>query len=181
LPKKGFVVLELGGAPWEAWLVEEQAELVKLKARMPDDEEDKKRRFRQIARQQEKLQSNSRLFAVDAGSDPTTLRQLYQDRGRYAIVSAELRARFSNDDEQRVYGTIESLLTDRLHVPLSLHRPLVDLPQRKGWSRYDSELEVRDWQPRYSVAVNWGRRFEPWIESIALIESGIEAEKASAN
>ena len=37
------MVLELGGAPWEAWLVEERAELVKLKARLPDDEEDEKR------------------------------------------------------------------------------------------------------------------------------------------
>lgn len=181
LPKKGFVVLELGGAPWEAWLVEERAELVKLKARLPNDDEDEKHRVRQVARQQEKMQSNSRLFPIDAGADPTVLRQRYPDRSRYAIVLAEVKVRFSNEnDERNVYGSIVSLLSSKLHVPVAMQPALLDLPQRKRWSQYDTTLELRELQPRYSVTVNWGKRFEPWIESIELTEAGVRAIKTSA-
>jgi hypothetical protein len=178
LSKKGYVVLELAGAAWERWQVEKRGEIEKLAAQTPDDEEGATRLARQIARQQEQLQSNSRLFPIDAGADPAVLRQRYPDRSRYAIVLAEMKVRFSNendDDERTVYGSIVGLLSSKLHVPLSVQSPLVDLPQRKRWSRYDSTLELRDRQPRYSVTVNWGKRFEPWIETIDLTEAGVKA------
>jgi hypothetical protein len=169
------VVLEFAGVAWERWQVEKRGEIAKLAAQTSDDEEGAKRLARQVARQQEQLQSNSRLFPIDAGADPAVLRQRYPDRSRYAIVMAEMKVRFSADDERRVYGSIVSLLTAQLHVPLSVQSPLADLPQRKYRSRYDSPLELRDWQPRYSVTVNWGKRFEPWIETIALTEAGVKA------
>jgi hypothetical protein len=175
LSKKGYVVLEFAGVAWERWQVEKRGEIAKLAAQTSDDEEGAKRLARQVARQQEQLQSNSRLFPIDAGADPAVLRQRYPDRSRYAIVMAEMKVRFSADDERRVYGSIVSLLTAQLHVPLSVQSPLADLPQRKYRSRYDSPLELRDWQPRYSVTVNWGKRFEPWIETIALTEAGVKA------
>lgn len=174
LPRKGYVVLELGGAPWQAWQADKNEEIRALQGQAAKDDQERKRLERQIEWIRVDLQSQSRLFAVDAGGDPETLRQRYADRSRYVIVAAEIRIRATRvkDQPQRLFGSIRTLLTDRLHVPLALQEPLAKLPDRPYRSRYDDDSEVPQWQPYYTVQVRWGRRYEPWIEVIELTSAG---------
>jgi len=67
-----------------------------------------------------------------------------------------------------VQGRVEELLVDQLHVPRDPQVPFAELPPRKYFLQYDETPEVRDWQPRYSLKVNWGSRLEPWIETATL-------------
>lgn len=172
LPKRGYVVLEYAGEAWRNYQVEKETEIAELEGKTPADAEEAEQLASQVARIRHNLLSCSRLFAVDVGPGPDALRQRYPDRSRFAIVAAEVRAGYSYTDERKVHGRIVQLLVDRLHVPLPLQKPLVGLPPRKHPSSYDASPEARNWQPRYTVTVNWGNRFEPWVEAVVLTPAG---------
>lgn len=178
LPRKAYVVLELEGEAWSSWVNDQDAEISRIQKLELNEELTAEDRMRQISRVREKIQSTSRLFAMDIDSDPERLRQRYPDRTRYAVVSAEVRVGYErNDDDLKLYGRISQLLVDNLHVPLDGQTPLLGLPAREYLSSYDAPTEVREWYPRYTVTVNWGQRYEPWVEAIELTAAGIEATK----
>ncbi len=172
LPKRAYVVLEYAGDAWHNYQIEKETEIDELKRKTPADEKKAEQLASQIGRIHQDLRSRSRLFAVDVGPDPDVLRQHYPDRSHFAIVAAKVRAGYSNTDELKVHGRIEQLLVSRLHVPLSLQMPLVGLQPRASFSVYDATPGVRNWQPRYSVTVKWGSRFEPWVEAVVLTPAG---------
>lgn len=153
LPRQGFVVLEYAGEAWRSWQVDTEEEIVTLErdAEAEADDDKRERIVSRIARKREQLQTNSRLFVVDAGPDPQRLRQNYPDRTRFAISAARVRVYSSHRKGEKpvLKGTIMNLLVSSLHVPKSLQTPLAGS------------------DPVFTAQVHWGQRYEPWIESIS--------------
>ena len=108
LPRDAFVVLELGGATWEAWVKKQ--------------EDREQQRVYNDSRGPSWARSGTRLIAVDAGRDPAALRHRYPDQARYLIAQTTIRlARQSRWDPQ----------TKRRHSPrFSVRLYPADHPKR---------------------------------------------------
>jgi hypothetical protein len=165
LPRKVFIVLEQDG-PSRRKALERAAKALAtardLKQAHPENEdlheafEAARKRFahEQVAA--------SRLFAVDAAADPEALRKIYSDRSRFIIAAGLVRAGYRYEGNQwRVNGTISRLVIERIHVPLVLRQPLDTILDR---DRLKTKAPA---PPRYEVVLAYGRRFEPWIVSVA--------------
>ena len=98
----------------------------------------------------------SRLFAIDAGLDAATLRALYPDRTRYAIVRGRVDARM-NVDGREGRGAIESIGADEVNVPLAW-RGVIDGMRPYG-GRSDNPAA------HFQATLALGHRFEPWLVS----------------
>ena len=95
----------------------------------------------------------SRLFVVDAGLDYMALRRQYSDKSRFLIAKGVVQL-IHNEMEKRVFGYIQELSIQTIHVPLE-HKELIS-----GLAYYNDE------GPRYSAVVHYGSRYEPWIASV---------------
>ena len=168
-PRHAWVVLEFEGQAWEAALAAHEQELRELAEKIGKREATEQ----QLEDRQQALEHlrerASRLFAVDAGLDPATLRKRYADESRFLIVSADLRMQVippvdsrQGAGEAMVRGVITSILTSRIHVPLQ-HRIALD----GALGAEDVAGRPHAGPPRYEVLLNWGSRHEPWIEEIA--------------
>lgn len=141
LVKKAYIVLELGGQPYAEAV--KRAEDYLAKAKKDKDESEIEHILKRITGVRE---SDSRLFAIDAGIDPVSLRRQYSDKSRFLILKGVI--------EPRLYGSIllgriKSLGVESMHVPLAIR------------DSFDADRESR-----FSVELVVGARYEPWIESI---------------
>lgn len=159
LPKEVFIVLELGGEPHRQSI--RQLELAyeriaETLENMPDDKDllDEEERVKEALDHAES--SASRLFAVDAGLDPITLREIYPDRSRYMVTRAivEKHISYTDDNIEKTVGYIRRLSIERIHVPLKFRNVL------------ESIRSTSPPMDDYMVDVAFGRRYEPWIVSI---------------
>jgi hypothetical protein len=168
IPKEVYLVLELGGAPYQASVWRAQT---RLDTAAPDDREDRERELGRERRE------SSRLFAIDAGLDPLTLREAYGDRQRYLIARGLVEPRnVSYEEKKEVGGYIKKLSIEKVHVPLELRPFFEGLPARTS---YDKDL-IRT--PRYQVTLAYGKRFEPWIVAVkSMDEASIEIEESIEN
>ncbi len=171
LPKKAFVVLEYEGSAWERFKGEKEQELVKLQEELDSGKIEKDASENQRAQIEGVLRAGSRLFAIDAGSDPGQLRQRYPERGRYIVVPALVRVNeIWEDGKRRLNGDVGEILTDSLHLRRDLHTPLLALPAEGRLSNYMYHQPGRELRPRYEVQVEWGKRLEPWVVGVKIIE-----------
>ena len=70
-------------------------------------------------------------------------------------------------NQDQIEGRIQRLSIEQIHVPLPLARQLAQLdPQQVRQYAYSPG----DQPPRYRVQLNLGKRLEPWLASVALIE-----------
>jgi hypothetical protein len=110
--------------------------------------------------------TQSRLFAVDAGTDPRQLKAMYNDPSRFIITRGVVSLTYRNEgDRQWAAGYLESISPDKVHVPLE-HRLVLEaiLPQQKPLPG--------EWKPpRYEVELVYGSRYEPWITAIRPLEA----------
>ena len=112
---------------------------------------------------------STRLLAIDAGLDPGQLRERYADPGRYVIARGVVdsfvqelpHAEGEPPPPPRVHGILEGIQPSHVFVPRPHNRILEDA-RRRGNSARDHE----DDRPRFCATVSWGRRYEPWIESV---------------
>ncbi|MGB5582446.1 MAG: DUF4824 family protein [Gammaproteobacteria bacterium] len=109
--------------------------------------------------------SQSRLYIIDAGLDILALRQKYAGKGNYLFMRGELGLWWS---ENAFDGRIWRLSIGEIHVPLPFSHVLSDLAGERG--NYPHQTPTT--QPRYTVRLSIGKRLEPWIESVALMENG---------
>lgn len=152
LPREAWIVLELAGPAWQAAIVAREAALAaarQLQADNPGKEEFERRAAFAQEQLEKERDTNSRLFAIDAGPDRTELRRRYPDRARYLILPGEVRLGY---DRQELTGFISQLGVRAVHVPLAERAAI----ERGG---------------RYIVTLAFGRRSEPWILA-ALAGSG---------
>ena len=107
--------------------------------------------------------SNSRLFAIDAGLDVGSLRVKYPDRTRFMLLAGTVRPTLLHpkNGTPQPTGRITGLAIASLHVPHALSTPLEGLH-----ARATGEPGGED---RFTAVVATGRRLEPWIEAIQVV------------
>jgi hypothetical protein len=104
----------------------------------------------------------TRLFVVDVGRDEAALRKQYPDRQQYAIANGRLSVMIEGESgRKRVTAQVAGIDVDAIRVPHT-YRSLVE-PYAQA-----REYGV-DRAPRFAATVNFGRRFEPWIVDLALL------------
>ncbi len=160
-----LLVMELAGPAWQKALAMAGENAARHEAAARANAESKE--FAAKAKRAGELlkaeaESNSRLFAIDAGLDLAALRVKYPDRGRFLILKAHVRPRLdSREHKTYVTGYVSELAVPAVNVPHALRpqiEPAVRPPTRMSGSpalRFEATLAV-------------GGRLEPWIEALAV-------------
>lgn len=153
------VVLELDGPAYQAELalqrqLVEQARLAQ--AALPEDKQ-LGERLEHETRDLDRLERDTRLYAVDVGLDRATLRQRYPDRSRYAIVHGLVRPNHWSD-KPRLAGHIGELSIEQINVPQRWRAVLDSLP---------SGPNNASRTPQQRIEVAFGQRLEPWITAVS--------------
>lgn len=160
LPRKAYVVLEFNGPAYQAALQQRQAELQEvhgLLANNPGNKEFERRlKFAQKHLDGEAHRS-SRLFAVDVGLDPETLRARYPDHARYLILPGQVRLSIFN---KTLTGYITGLNVSTVNVPLAYRAAITGGEGAKP--------------DHYTVRLAFGKRAEPWILTAQAGEEGMK-------
>jgi hypothetical protein len=165
-----FVVLELDGEPFKEAVRRAEAAAQRQRAAILATHEGKRaQELLEAATKQEEYQraTQSRLFAVDAGSDRKTLRTRYPDRSRFMVAKGTITPqRRQENGREELTGTISRLSVHLLYVPQQFHAVLNDLNARHQANT------PRLPSPRYAVEVALGSRLEPWLVAISGKEEG---------
>jgi hypothetical protein len=149
LPRSGYVVLEFNGPSYQTALHDSEAALDKAKAELAAKPDDKMLQIALSAarnRRDQEHDKSSRLFAIDVGPDPGTLRIRYPDRGRYLILPCEVRL---TDLRSPYSGYITGVGGTSVNVPLDLRPAIVG----DGGAA----------PAHYTVRLAFGKHAEPWI------------------
>ncbi len=159
-----LVVLELSGATWQQALerarqrVAHQESLRQASPQAKELVEAEKRAREGLAREENE---NSRLFAVDVGTDLASLRSKYPDRRRYLILKGNVGLRSTSRDKKPVVaGYLGKLSAGQINVPHRLRGAFEALPPRAGGPA--------EKKPPFTAIVAVGQRLEPWIEAVAM-------------
>jgi hypothetical protein len=163
--KEVFLVLELGGAAYQAALERARQANQRLKAAQagkagPKDREREVNRAAEWLEREEN--SSSRLFVIDAGLDAGALRARYPDRARHAIVRGRVQPYWDTraDATGALVGNVAGPSVGEINVPLEFQPSLAGAGERAA--------RGADAQPtRREITVAFGRRLEPWITAVA--------------
>lgn len=186
LPKKAYVVLEYDGDAWKRYRQRQLDEIAAILGKVAQGKLESEEAESQIREKRFQLTVASRLFSVDAGLDPGTLRDRYPEKGRYIIVPAQVRMQIDWSSKsagkkrvRSVSGRVQQILVDQLHVPRNMSRGFQSLTEntriQPGYTYYNPDAPARI---RYQVEVAFGQRLEPWITGIKIFneeELGTEA------
>jgi len=164
LAREVFLVLEYNGPAYLEALRRAERALEKEEEAIRANPGDKSL---QASRQQSKKRiraeelSQSRLFAIDAGTDPRQLRTRYSNTSRFIIVRGVIRLQPSTGgNRETVAGAIDSLSIDSIHVPLE-YRRIIDAFVQQGKPQQNEGKMTR-----YGVLLAFGSRLEPWIAGV---------------
>ncbi len=164
LPIEVFVVLEQDGQTYQESLARAEAAYKEASKEFSLNDRDNKKIKDKLDRVEKQLtqekQVNSRLFAIDAGSNPQKLRQKYSNKNHYIIAQGTVRLGYRYKDNNKVTGYIAGLSIKNIHVPLSQRKALTGFLAEQR-DRYNTINP-----PRFSVNVAYGHRYEPWIEAV---------------
>jgi hypothetical protein len=160
-----LLVLELAGPAWQK-ARETARENTERHAAAARANADSKEFAAKAKRAQEQLQaeeqSNSRLFAIDAGLDLAALRARYPDRGRFLILKAHVRPRLDSRERKTIVtGHVSELAVPAVNVPHAL-RPQLE-PAMRALPRTPTGS-----QARFEATLAVGQRLEPWIEAVSV-------------
>jgi hypothetical protein len=159
LAKEVLLVLEFDGPTFREALDNARQrvarEQILLRAYPQDKTSQDKLRAASDALRREEAE-NSRLFVIDAGLDLNALRVKYPSRTSHLIQRGTVR--LNNYVESMVFGQIEGIAIEAIHVPSELMHLFDRMPLR---------VQAMPQKP-YQVGVVIGRRLEPWITSVTL-------------
>lgn len=164
--RRAWVVLEYDGPAYQAVVARARQKLERAtalaSANAGDDEfQQRLKSAREEVQREENLQT--RLFVVDVGRDEDALRARYPDRQRYAIVNGRLSALIEGPiQRRRLTARLDEMDVNAIRVPHE-YRPIVEPFVQAPYNSADRE-------PRFAATVNFGKRFEPWIVALALLE-----------
>lgn len=159
--RPAWVVLEYDGPAFQAVLADQRETVDRTRSGVATGEHNQRELTAARERLEQLERAESRLLAVDAGTDRKALRERYPDRRRFALMRARVRmhAVYTPADEvPQVRAHISSLLPGRVHVPRHMH---AELARATGRDRRDHLSP-----PRYRVELRFGRRGEPWLAGI---------------
>ncbi|HYK90232.1 MAG TPA: DUF4824 family protein [Acidobacteriota bacterium] len=147
-PRAAYVALEYQGPAWERWLKEQEAAAAKTPPPITA-----------APSHASGFDSGTRLFFVDAALDPDKLMRRYSDRRKYLIVRAVVAARFTQDKVSAGswHGWVAEIIPSEIHVPLPFASLLSGLSSKVGE------------ETRYTVTLQYGRHFEPWVSDVKLL------------
>lgn len=165
---KAVVVLEYDGHSYQQALITKKAKVTELR-KMAADFPNNKRTASLLKSAVKGLTtlriSHTRLYAVDAGQDVQQLLNKYKTKGRYLFVPGEIGLTWEKD---KLTGRIRQLFQNRIHAPLPFSQMLVDM----GVTDSSYAYRKTPIPPRYRVKLSFGKRLEPWIESIEKTDTG---------
>jgi hypothetical protein len=184
LPRPAYIVLEMEGPAWKEWKQKATAHLHKLRADLAQatDAGKKKTLKRQIEDMKQRLVKQSRLFAVDGGSDAEALRAKYPDRTRYIIAQGIVRIRLDysfprNDparDKRRPFlsGYIQKISVNILHIPHLYRERFLQLTSKPRYISFTGPegIAKKVQAPRYAITLNYGKKYEPWIADLKALK-----------
>lgn len=114
---------------------------------------------------EQEVNSRTRLFVIDAGLDDEVLRKKYAEQSRYLVVKGKVGVTLQSKDKKRILrGRITELLNNRIHIPLPFRDQLVEFSRTRKYRKYQGK------QPRFQGTFAWGKRYEPWIETVSMLE-----------
>lgn len=150
--KEVFVVLEYDGQAYKDSLkLAEERFTEKEALYKANNTNNNKRAFENAKRNLTREQTSaSRLFAIDAGLDANALRQQYLSKDKYLVVKGLVKV-IKGYKHQQAHGYIQQLNVQKIHLP------------------YEFKHLIQGVKPKYSVELNYGSRYEPWISSFKRI------------
>jgi len=173
LPRKAYVVLEYEGKMWDARIDRERLSLAAVAERLKKGTATDKDLKEANEEYERVLKTRSRLFAVDAGTNPVDLRLQYPDRKHYLIVAVKVGLRLTkpsgnNSEKRELVGYIEEVLIDTLHVPRPISSVLDAIVTKAGHRATPSYLynDIHKQEPSYTVMLYYGKRYEPWVAGV---------------
>jgi hypothetical protein len=152
--RNGYVVLEYDGPAWQRLRKRREADWAQQAAQNPS-----------LAPQNPWwLNQETRLVAIDVGSDADALRRSYPDASRYLIAMARIAAhpRSVTDSPalMTLHGVVIGLMPSTINVPPPLSAKVRDA------RRLHSADPPQSFVPRYTVTLRYGRFLEPWVVDI---------------
>jgi hypothetical protein len=176
LPRKAYVVLEYEGKTWDERIDRERLSLSEVAERVKKGtaaDKDLKEAGEEYERV---LNTQSRLFAVDAGKDPAKLRLRYPDRSHFIIMAAKVRLHYklpygnetAKKDMAKLEGSVEEILVNEIHVPKPMSTVLEKIVSTTGHhvSSVYPYAGVNKGGPAYRVTLHYGNRYEPWVDGV---------------
>ena len=176
IPKKAFVVLEYDGKLYKEALKRAEKNFEKEKNILKADIESNSNDFEWAETHlRDERESETRLFAIDAGLDANKLKEQYNDQTRFIVVPGIVKMRCNyNDkkDNEAPVGYISRLCVEKIHVPLKYRKTFDPIMSKEKPKKYKFNISQRHISnlPRYKVKLAYGKRFEPWIQSVQAIE-----------
>ena len=187
LPHRAYLVLEFEGNLYRRWKEKLNARYRELETVTGGTESEKKNREWELKQISLQLVEESRLFAMDVGSDPKLLRQKYTDTAHYLILPAlvRLQMEYRTTDQQqskqrhKLTGYVERVLVSQIHLPRDLGAEvrlatkgsgkIVPYQDDNGWS-YAPEATKKK-TVHYQIDLAVGKRYEPWVRSVQVMPS----------
>ncbi|WJN58266.1 DUF4824 family protein [Pseudomonas sp. SO81] len=161
-----WAMLELDGPAYQQSLQLAERHLQKTTERLQQLPDDKELQAQEKAAREaltNERNKESRLFLVDVGLDPETLRQRYPDRSRYALLRGTVRVWQScySESASTLSGAFDPS-NDRINVPHAWRQLLTEhLPEYYGNAS----------QP-FTAEISIGQRFEPWLSAVQITQTG---------
>jgi hypothetical protein len=201
-PRKAYVVLEYDGEAYKAWRRKMEERIAKMEEEEKEGKSERVTNFKAMLEIKRFMVSaisdQSRLFPVNAGTDPVALRRQYPDRHRFIIAAAEVSVYFSpghwnanENGKKYLPPSFKGYFSDLLVSPIYLSDQQRDqlekiIPRLKPAPGEEVRFPPR-WQmggflpktynekeidPRKRALVRfticYGRNYEPWVADIRL-------------
>ena len=169
IPKKAFVVLEYDGILYKEALKRVEKNFEKEKNILKTDIESNSNDFEWAEKQlREERESDTRLFAIDVGLNVNTLKEKYNDCRRFIVVPGIVKMKCNYNNKEAPVGYISRLCVEKIHVPLKFRKTFDLIMSKKKQKKYKFNISQGNISnlPRYKVKLAYGKRFEPWIQSV---------------
>jgi len=168
LPREAYIVLEYNGPAYEVQLQRVRENLrqqQQLAAEHPDDATHRTKVKQAEAAVANEENTFSHLFVVDAGVNKNELRQRYPDHHMYIIATAQIKiVLYSRQESLPSYltGRIQGLSIDTITAPYAIRQRLEPYLAKNAY--------VARQKLKYKVTIAYGKRLEPWIEDLTVIQ-----------
>jgi len=180
MTRRAYVVLEYEGAAWSQWFAGREAQVRELQRGVEVDATEASALADAEAILALDRTMRSRLFPVDAGADADALRHSYPDRRQYAVVPGLVRPKVVQleDGTHFLGGYVRGLVVSRIHIPRRLRQGFEALLPEETWDQLferQREEAKSGWPsaapPRFKAVLAFGRRHEPWLVTVAALDS----------
>lgn len=180
MPRRAYLVVEYDGEAWNRWIRAREEHVRQVRRKVEEGAAEPSALGDAEALLVIDRTMRSRLVPVDAGTDADALRRRYGDRRRHAVVTGWVRPKVVQPENgvPTLGGVVSGLVVSRVHVSRELRRHLETFLPEETWEEVEARERAaadRGWPsptaPRYGATLAVGRRYEPWLVSVATVDS----------